>query len=119
MKSLIKLVALCAMITACDTAVSPQIAGAGDNGGVVTGGGSGGSTALKVVPSSIELSVGNKITLTTNSPSTPVSWKSDASTVVSINGDGVATAIAAGVATITATTQSGTVRTATATITVH
>lgn len=118
MKSLIAIVALCMTISACDTAVMPTYAGAGGNGGVVKGGGSGSTDALKVLPSSIELGVGTKITLTTNSPSTPVSWKSDAPSIVSVSTDGVATANAAGVATITATTQSGTVRSATAVITV-
>lgn len=121
MKYIITLAALCTMLTACDTAVLPTIAGAGTNGGVVTGGGTGGggsNDVLKVVPGSIELIVGTRITLTTNT-STPVSWRSDTPSVVSITTDGVATAGAPGVAVITATTQSGTARSATATITVR
>jgi len=122
MKYIITLAALCTMLTACDTAVLPTIAGAGTNGGVVTGGGTGGggtsNDALKVVPGTIELSVGTRITLTTNT-STPVSWRSDTPSVVSITSEGVATAGSPGVAVITATTQSGTARSATATITVR
>jgi uncharacterized protein YjdB len=121
MKYFIPIAAFCMLMSACDTAVSPTIAGAGD-GGVIGGGGTGSgsgttSETLKVLPSSIELSVGNRITLTTNSPGTAVSWKSSATSVVSVGSDGVATAV--GVAVITATTQSGTVRSATSTITVR
>jgi uncharacterized protein YjdB len=123
MKYFIPIAAFCMLMSACDTAVSPTIAGAGD-GGVIGGGGTGSgsgttSETLKVLPSSIELSVGNRITLTTNSPGTAVSWKSSATSVVSVGSDGVATAVGVGVAVITATTQSGTVRSATSTITVR
>jgi hypothetical protein len=121
MKYFITLAVFCTLLSACDMAVSPQIAGAGD-GGVISGGGGGGGTntdALKVVPSTIDLVAGTHVTLTTNAPATPVSWKSDAPAVASVTSEGVATANAVGVARITATTQSGTTRSASATITVR
>jgi uncharacterized protein YjdB len=108
------------LVSACDTAVSPLIAGAG-NGGVVGdgAGGSGGGTTVQILPSQVEISPGTTFRFTINVDATLLRWRSDAGGVASVSAQGVVTGISQGTAKITALLASDTTRRSTATVTVR
>jgi len=79
-------------------------------------------TGVSVSPTSASIAVGGSTTLSatiapSNATNQNVSWSSSNSSVASVNSSGVVSGVAAGTATITATTQDGS-KTATCTVTV-
>ena len=123
---LITLLAAAALVTACDQAATPTIAGlGGGTGPVSTGGGAGGSnggtSTLSVQPNQVQLLVGGSVQLSTNAPlalQSQVQWSSLAPAVVAVSPSGLATAIAPGTAVIVARYAFDTTQAGSATITV-
>jgi uncharacterized protein YjdB len=109
-------------IAACEQSVTPTIAGLGGQVGTDTSRGGGPATSsLVILPSTLQLGVGATFQFGTNAPlsqRSQVEWSSLEPSVVAVSPTGQATAIAPGVATITARFSFDTTHVAVATVTV-
>lgn len=87
------------VLVGCDSTGVGTVAGIGGTG---TTNGSGATTALTVLPTGVQISVGSTIQLSTNAGnSSALQWSSSNNTVATVSGTGLVTGLSVGAAAIT------------------
>lgn len=107
-------------IAACEQAAIPTIAGlSGPVTGIDTSGANPSTSTLRIVPNTVQLSVGQSFQLSTSAPISQqgsIEWNTLNSNVATVSPQGLVTAVAQGSATITARFSFDTLHVATAAV---
>ena len=105
-----------AALIGCDSRGVATVAGLGGNG---NGNGGNATSALTVLPTGVQITVGSTIQLSTNAGnSSALQWSSSNNTVATVSGTGLVTGISVGTAAITVRLTTDTTNVATSNVSV-